>query len=97
MMWHTPDKDIAQRCQKRAAMVVHNALWITGRSRGVVESDCLPLVRRPAPREFVIPVRYKLLIFLPTQSLALCRVFEVIHVDDQRSRRRPCERLLDSR
>ena len=43
---HRPVEDVVDRVQVRAAIVIHDALGIAGRARGVVERDRVPLVGR---------------------------------------------------
>ena len=72
-----PEGDrIADRIQKSAAMVVHDALWIAGRAGGVVESNRIPFVLRPGPSRCGITFGQEIFIFRPAERCAAAAVVD---------------------
>ena len=91
---HAAGEHVADGEQVGAAVVINDALGISGGARSVVERDRVPLIVRPVPVEAWIAGGDELLVFERAQPLARSVELGIVVVDDQRLHPGERERLL---
>ena len=94
MLAHAAGQHVADRKQRRAAMVIDHALGIARGARGVVERDRVPFVARQAPRKVGVAGGDEILVLCRPQPLAGAGEFGIVVIDHQRFRLGERERLL---
>ena len=82
---HRPGQDVADRLEKRAAMVIDHALRVAGRARCVVERDRAAFVGWRRPGEPRIALGDEVLVLERSEPLAGPRIQVVDDVDDERA------------
>ncbi len=81
--------------ERRAAMVVHDALGVAGRAAGIIERDRVPFVLRHGPAIVRIAIGDEILIIEIAEALAFDAAFEVAIVDQERLHLGLLQRLLE--
>ena len=81
--------------QRRAAMVVDDALRIAGGAAGVIERDGVPFVGRHRPGKCRVAIGDKRLVVESAETLSLDAAFEVAVIDQQRLHLGMLQRLLE--
>jgi hypothetical protein len=92
---HAAGEHIGDREQIGAAVVIDDALRVSGGAGRVVEADRVPLVGWHLPGEIGIALLEKRLVLDGSQALAGTGIFGIVVIDDERLRLRERERLLD--
>src|ERR1700752_276306 len=96
MFFHTAGDHVGERKQISAAVVINDAFWIAGGTRGVVERDGVPFVLRHQPSEIGVAFAQKILIFEFAEPFAGASEFRIVVVDDEWARRAGRERAFDN-
>ena len=84
MLGHAAGDDIADREQRRAAVMIDHALRIAGGARSVIERDRVPFVVRHLPGISRVAFLQKLLVIEIAEFFAGAGIFRIVVIDHQR-------------